>query len=693
MQHFRLGDPFTEPELPQYSLVGEADVPLTAVFESRSQSYTLDVFSPHTSSVVGIIKLSLEPSEAVTQSSTLKFNIILHELQGFAEREGSSVHAQLFVPGVSDESGATTTHMVTGFDEGPVKFDSMHSISVPLGQPLRFSTLRVAIFARITSTHIEKLISWDDMRDHNAAGAMFRKKTARIAETEFYSEERHDVMARVQILELAETGEYLPVDVIQNSDTDVGCFQLHQGIQRRVQLSLSHSSGETLPWKDISQMQIGRVRLLDPRGKIPDQTSATKEITLNTVLGPIVKSNADGTSAITIVAQWDSSLHNSILLDRTTAAGYRVQMCLKWSVESPKVSEPMEFSMEVYSQIQSRLVRSSSSKLMQMWNGTRIVRAATGVFSLNIRPAAARRAGDLWRMNTSHRYVKGEEYLGGWTPRGVSLVHDFIRTRKRRHRVAEVEDARGYLQIVEKQQSQKAAAATNGSAPTDSKDTPTDPLIGVETIETEQLVERADGNGPIETEAETETGETPINPSDLPGTTRPMADSINESREAESQDDLNLEPRTQTNEVTGNGNIDPTTLLPKELPNQADDEASSSSVTAPPQSDEQSHQNADLEVPADASTILAPPNSEIVTSSEPQPSHQDELIQKFLGYWSSQKDPSEVITFLSSSRTLALQNISTFVNSSALHPFPTPTVSPSHPIFCFTTKVPHEAVS
>src|SRR5690606_7856609 len=112
---------------------------------------------------------------------------------------------------------------------------------------LRTSTLRVAIFAKITSTHIEKLISWDDMRDHKTTGTSLRKKPARIAETEFYSEERHDVMARVQILELAETGEYLPVDVIQSSDTDAGAFQLHQGIQRRIQLSLSHSSGDALP--------------------------------------------------------------------------------------------------------------------------------------------------------------------------------------------------------------------------------------------------------------------------------------------------------------------------------------------------------------------------------------------------------------------------------------------------------------
>src|SRR5690606_20158717 len=123
---------FSEPILPRYSLVGDADIPLTAILESRSQTFTLDVTSPHSSSVVGIVKLTLEPSSAVAPASTLKFNVVMHHMHGFAEREGTEVHAQLFVPGFSDESGATTTHMVSDFDEGPVKFDSTHSVSVPL---------------------------------------------------------------------------------------------------------------------------------------------------------------------------------------------------------------------------------------------------------------------------------------------------------------------------------------------------------------------------------------------------------------------------------------------------------------------------------------------------------------------------------------------------------------------------------
>lgn len=443
MKHFRLSDPFSEPILPQYSLIGDVDVPLTAIFESRSQEFVLDVMSPHTASVVGMIKLALEPSSAEAPSSTLKFNVVMREMLGFAEREGTSVHAQMFIPGVSDESGATATTVVSEFDEGPVKFYSTHSMSIPLGTPLRNTMLRVAIFAKITTMHLEKLISWDDMRDHKSTSPK-KKRGARLNETEFYTEERHDVFSKVQILELSETGEYLPVEVVQSSDIDPGSFQLRQGLQRRVQLSLTHSSREALRWGDITHIRMGQVRLLDPRGKMPDLSSPTREIRLNSVLGPVIKTNADGTSTVTVVAQWDSSLHNSILLDRTTADKYRVQMSLRWNVTSDRLSEPIAFSQDIFSQVQPRVVR-SPSKFMQLWTNNRIMHSGVGLFQLVIRPAAARRAGDLWRMNTLHRYVKGEEHLGQWTPRGVSLVRDFLRARKRRIRVAEVEDAKGFL--------------------------------------------------------------------------------------------------------------------------------------------------------------------------------------------------------------------------------------------------------
>lgn len=443
MQHFRLDNPFMETCMPQYTHIGDVDVPLAAVFESRVQDFSLDVLSPYTSHAIGMIKLSLEPSSARAPSSTLKFNVVMHDMIGFAEREGTEVHAQLFLPGISEEGGVTTTQMIKDFDEGPIRFESVHSMSVPMFGPSDVS-LRVAIFAKVSSMHLDKLLSWDDMQDHVPKPSK-KRKNARIAESQFYTEEKHDVFARVQVLELAESGEYLPVEVIQTSDLDKGSFQLHQGLQRRILVNLTHSSGEALPWKEISNLRVGRIQLVDHVGKTPDLSTPTPDIPLNLISKPQIKANPNGTTNVTLVGQWDSSAHASLLLDRVTPDKYKTQMSLLWDVTSDKLAAPMTFSLDVCSQILSRSYVRSTSMFASLWQSVRIVHSTSGIFSISVRPSPVKRAGDLWRMNTQNDYVKGEEGLTDWAPRGVSLIRDHISARRRKHRLADLEAAKPIL--------------------------------------------------------------------------------------------------------------------------------------------------------------------------------------------------------------------------------------------------------
>ncbi|KAG0646811.1 hypothetical protein D0Z07_6193 [Hyphodiscus hymeniophilus] len=461
LQHFQLDNPFMETCMPQYTHVGDIDVPLAAVFESRVQDFSLDVLSPFTSHVVGIIKLSLEPSSARAPSSTLKFNVVMHDMVGFAEREGTEVHAQLFLPGISEEGGVTTTQMIKDFDEGPIRFESVHSMSVPMFGPTDVS-LRVAIFAKVSSMHLDKLLSWDDMRD-SVPKPQQKRKNARIAESQFYTEEKHDVFARIQILELAENGDYVPVEVIQANDLDKGAYQLHQGLQRRIAVNLTHSSGDALPWQDVSGLRVGRIQLVDHVGKTPDLSSPTPEIPLKLISNPVVKTNANGTSNVTIVGQWDSSVHDSLLLDRVTADKYKVQMSLLWDVTSDKLADTMKFSIAVCSQVMSRSYVRSTSMFASLWQTVRIVHSMSGIFSVSLRPTPVKRAGDLWRMNTQNDYVKGEEGLTAWTPRGVSLIRDYIAAKRRKQRLSELDAAQPLLNKIEYPKA--STALTNGDVP------------------------------------------------------------------------------------------------------------------------------------------------------------------------------------------------------------------------------------
>ncbi|KAL2799996.1 hypothetical protein BJX66DRAFT_211065 [Aspergillus keveii] len=442
IQHFKLENPFSEPCSPQYSLVGDADIPLTAVFETRVQDFSVEVLSPYTQNVVGIIRLSLEPSSAQAPSSTLKFNVVMRDMVGFAEWEGTDVHAQLFVPGISEEGGATTTQMINGFDETPVRFESVHSMSLPLSSP-RTAALKICVYARVTQMHLDKLLSWDDMQD--SADGPQDQKTARIAETEYFSEERHDVFARVQVLEMAETGEYLPMEVVQSNALDAGTYQLHQGLQRRISVNLTYSSTETLPWDDLANVRVGSVRLLDPWGKIPDQDLQTPDVPVKFVQEPMVKDNADGTSNVTLVGQWDSSLHGSLLLDRVTADKYRVQVTVRWDLHSARLQDPVSFEIDLTLQVQGRTYVRPQSMFKNIFSTTRIVHSTVRMYSVAVRPVSAKRAADLWRMNTQNDYVKGEELLTKWSPRRVSLVRDYVASRKRRRRIAELNAAKGAL--------------------------------------------------------------------------------------------------------------------------------------------------------------------------------------------------------------------------------------------------------
>lgn len=442
-QHFNLENPFSESCLPQYSRIGDVDVPLAAVFEARVQDFSLDVYSPYTSGHVGLVRLSLEPSMAEAPSGILKFNVVMRDFVGFPEREGTNVHALLFVPGISEEGGATTTALIKDFDEGPVRFESVHSMSLPLDSP-RYAYLRVSIFARVTPMHLDKLLSWDDMRDA-ATPSHAKRNHARLPESEYYVEQRHDMFARVQIQEISETGDYQPVEAIQLNAMDVGTYQLHQGLQRRVVLSLTHSSAQSLEWKDVVSVRIGRVILLDHSGKASELDSRQAEVPLKPTSPPIVRDNADGTSNVTLICLWDSSMHDSPLLDRTTFEKHRIQITLLWNVLCGKLSSPMQFALDLSLQIRPRAYVRPNSILQSMLSTTRIVHSSTGTFSVAIRPLSAKRAADLWRMNSKDDYVKGEEMLNGWIPRGVSLVQDYINARRQRRRMGEIDTLRSIL--------------------------------------------------------------------------------------------------------------------------------------------------------------------------------------------------------------------------------------------------------
>ena len=445
LQHFRLENPFVEACLPQFSLVGEANIPLTAVFEARVQDYAVEIYSTYTLEAIAMIKLSLEPSSAQAPPEMLKFNVVMHELIGFAEREGTEIHGQMFVLDNSDEQGATTTQMIQDFDEDPIRFESVHSMSLPRKAP-RSATLRVAIYARVTSMHLDKLLSWDDIRENSEKGSVHSKsQTARLPESEYWMQEEHDVYIKVKILELSETGEYLPVEIEQHSNLDPGTYQLHQGLQRRILINLTCSSSESLQWKEVKALRVGSLRLVSQDTSISDHSHSGHQLPLKLVKGPAVMEDGNGIKEFTLTGQWDSSLHGSSLLDRPTSDIHSVQMSISIDIVSGRIPTVMTFTLDEILQIRPRSWLRPQSLFKQLWKTTRIIHYTSGIFSVCLKPASTKRASDIWRMDSQQTYVSGEENLSNWKPRGVGLVRDYVQSQQQRHRATEVEATKVYL--------------------------------------------------------------------------------------------------------------------------------------------------------------------------------------------------------------------------------------------------------
>lgn len=443
LQHFRLENPFSESYQPLFSLIGEGSIPLTAVYETRVQDFNVEVVSPYTQSLVGKLRLSLEPSLAEAPPSTIKFNIVIRDLNGFAEHEGTNVHAQFFVSGASDEEGVATTQTISGFGEGPIRFESIHSLSM-MQSNARSSFLKVSIYAQITSMHLDKMISWDEIRE-SAEKPSDAPVAPRLPESEYQLEERHDIFAKIQVLELAENGEYLPVEVVQANAEDEGVYQLHQGLQRRIMVSMTHSLTESLPWDDLKALRVGDIHLIDSSGRIADLDSVSPDVKLKQTQEPMIKDNADGTSNITIIGQWDTSLHKSLLLDRATAEQCRIKFSVRWDIVSSRLEQPMSFSIEQHLRILPRSYLRPQNILKAFWSQTRVTHSTDGIFTVAVRPISAKRAADLWRLDTAKDYVNGEELLGSWSPRGISLVKDYMIARQKRRQLAEIEAAKAKL--------------------------------------------------------------------------------------------------------------------------------------------------------------------------------------------------------------------------------------------------------
>jgi kinesin family member 1 len=139
-------------------------------------------------------------------------------------------------------------------------------------------------------------------------------------------------------------------------------------------------------------------------------------------------------------------VHDSSLLNRVTAANQRILLAVAFAVAVETCAEPVEFSMDVAVTMQTRDAR-PPSKLLGFLGSSRVLRKTSTVFSVRLTPPLTRSAKELWRLDTAEKYVRGEEALGSWKPRGLSVVEDYNRLIRTEQRAADVQAIRAVLSV------------------------------------------------------------------------------------------------------------------------------------------------------------------------------------------------------------------------------------------------------
>ncbi|XP_033936880.1 kinesin-like protein KIF1A isoform X8 [Pseudochaenichthys georgianus] len=280
---------------------------------------------------------------------------------------------------------------------------------------------------------------------------------------------KYDLMVFFEICELEATGEYIPAVVDHRGGMPChGTYLLHQGLQRRIAVTIVHESGGELEWKDIRELVVGRLRNMPEADEtIIDPNILSLNILSAGYVRPMrddrISSGVDHRTFFRFEAAWDSSMHNSLLLNRVTPYGEKIYMTLSAYLEMENCTQPAIITKDICMVFYSRDTKLSASRSIRNLFGTGSLRAAdgnrvTGVYEVSMCNLADAGSPGMQRrrrrvLDTSVAYVRGEENLAGWRPRSDSLILDHQWELEKLSLLQDVEKTKHYLLLREKLES------------------------------------------------------------------------------------------------------------------------------------------------------------------------------------------------------------------------------------------------
>ncbi|XP_039223564.1 kinesin-like protein KIF1B isoform X24 [Crotalus tigris] len=279
---------------------------------------------------------------------------------------------------------------------------------------------------------------------------------------------KYDLLVWFEISELEPTGEYIPAIVDHTGGLPCqGTFLLHQGIQRRITITIIHEKGNELHWKDVRELVVGRIR---NKAEV-DETAVDAVLSLNIISAKYLRVSHSSNRLFLdkdmprtfyrFEAVWDSSLHNSLLLNRVTPYAEKIYMTLSAYLELDHCIQPAVITKDICMIFYSRDAKISPPRSLRSLFGRGYSKTpdssnrVTGIYELSLckmsdtgSPGMQRRRRKV--LDTSVAYVRGEENLAGWRPRGDSLILEHQWELEKLELLHEVEKTRHFLLLREK---------------------------------------------------------------------------------------------------------------------------------------------------------------------------------------------------------------------------------------------------
>ncbi|XP_064239493.1 kinesin-like protein KIF1A isoform X12 [Aotus nancymaae] len=277
---------------------------------------------------------------------------------------------------------------------------------------------------------------------------------------------KYDLLVYFEICELEANGDYIPAVVDHRGGMPcMGTFLLHQGIQRRITVTLLHETGSHIRWKEVRELVVGRIRNTPETDEsLIDPNILSLNILSSGYIHPAqddrVSLGSDTRTFYQFEAAWDSSMHNSLLLNRVTPYREKIYMTLSAYIEMENCTQPAVITKDFCMVFYSRDAKLPASRSIRNLFGSGSLRASesnrvTGVYELSLCHVADAGSPGMQRrrrrvLDTSVAYVRGEENLAGWRPRSDSLILDHQWELEKLSLLQEVEKTRHYLLLREK---------------------------------------------------------------------------------------------------------------------------------------------------------------------------------------------------------------------------------------------------